>query len=277
MTSPAGSRRPPTTSAFRLLTPRLPGRRGPRDREVIGDEDAPAAARWRVRRAPARRRSPRRSRPAPALAPDPAAVLRGHRRVAGPLRLGLPAADPAPARARGGRPSDAAADRGELLQRATSCSRRPLLRGHRASPPPFCSSTRSTGPTTSSRPSCSRSSPTTRSPSPRSAPSPRVAPPVVVLTSNRTREVHDALKRAASTTGSTTPGSSARWRSSAPGSRTSRRRSPARWRAAVHAARRIGLPQAARRGRDHRVCRALGAGPRPTSTPSRRTPRSAPW
>ncbi|WP_246057110.1 AAA family ATPase [Nocardioides eburneiflavus] len=40
-------------------------------------------------------------------------------------------------------------------------------------------------------------------------------PPLVVLTSNRTRELHDALKRAASTTGSTTPGSSARWRSSA--------------------------------------------------------------
>ena len=37
------------------------------------------------------------------LAADPAAVLRGHRRQPGALRLGLPAADPAPARARGGR------------------------------------------------------------------------------------------------------------------------------------------------------------------------------
>ena len=58
-----------------------------------------------------------------------------------------------------------------------------------------CSSTRSTAPTTSSRPSCSRSSPTTRSPCPswaRSAPS---VPPMVVVTSNRTRDVHDALKR----------------------------------------------------------------------------------
>ena len=58
-----------------------------------------------------------------------------------------------------------------------------------------CSSTRSTGPTTSSRRSSSRSSPTTRSPSPswaRSAPSGR---PIVVVTSNRTRDVHDALKR----------------------------------------------------------------------------------
>ena len=56
-------------------------------------------------------------------------------------------------------------------------------------------STRSTGPTTSSRRSCSRSSPTTRSPCPSSARSAPTVPPVVVLTSNRTRDVHDALKR----------------------------------------------------------------------------------
>ena len=58
-----------------------------------------------------------------------------------------------------------------------------------------CSSTRSTGPTTSSRRSSSRSSPTTRSPCPSSAPSTPTGPPVVVVTSNRTRDVHDALKR----------------------------------------------------------------------------------
>ena len=58
-----------------------------------------------------------------------------------------------------------------------------------------CSSTRSTGPTTSSRRSCSRSCPTTRSPSPSSARSAPTVPPIVVITSNRTRDVHDALKR----------------------------------------------------------------------------------
>ena len=50
-------------------------------------------------------------------------------------------------------------------------------------------------PTTSSRRSCSSSCPTSRSRSPRSAPSSPSARPLVVLTSNRTRELHDALKR----------------------------------------------------------------------------------
>ena len=61
--------------------------------------------------------------------------------------------------------------------------------------PRCCSSTRSTAPTTSSRRSCSRSSPTTPSPCPSSAPSAPIVPPLVVVTSNRTRDVHDALKR----------------------------------------------------------------------------------
>ena len=74
--------------------------------------------------------------------------------------------------------------------------RRPLLQaleatdGGRRS----CSSTRSTGPTRSSRPSCSRSCPTSRSRSRRSArsgPSTAAGHPDL----NRTREVHDALKR----------------------------------------------------------------------------------
>ena len=71
---------------------------------------------------------------------------------------------------------------------------RPLLKAIETQPA-CCSSTRSTGPTTSSRRSCWRCSPTSRSPSPSSARSAPSAPPVVVLTSNRTREVHDALKR----------------------------------------------------------------------------------
>ena len=62
-------------------------------------------------------------------------------------------------------------------------------------PAPCCSSTRSTGRTTSSRRSCSRCSPSTRCRSPSWARSAPPSPPVVVLTSNRTREVHDALKR----------------------------------------------------------------------------------
>ena len=61
--------------------------------------------------------------------------------------------------------------------------------------PACCWSTRWTGPTTSSRRSCSRSCPTSRSRSRSSARSGRTTPPLVVLTSNRTREVHDALKR----------------------------------------------------------------------------------
>ena len=40
-------------------------------------------------------------------------------------------------------------------------------------------------------------------------------PPIVVLTSNRTRELHDALKRRCPTIGSAIPSWSARWRSSA--------------------------------------------------------------
>ena len=58
-----------------------------------------------------------------------------------------------------------------------------------------CSSTRSTAPTRSSRRTCSRSCPTSRSRCPRSARSAPSSPPRVILTSNRTREVHDALKR----------------------------------------------------------------------------------
>ena len=76
--------------------------------------------------------------------------------------------------------------------------KRPLLRaiahdGDRARR--SCSSTRSTAPTTSSRRSCSRSSPTARSRCPSSASSAPRCRRSSVLTSNRTRDVHDALKR----------------------------------------------------------------------------------
>jgi MoxR-like ATPase len=72
---------------------------------------------------------------------------------------------------------------------------RPLLRALRRGRGAVLLSTRSTAPTTSSRRSCWSCSPTSRSRSPSSAPSPRPSPPIVVLTSNRTRELSDALKR----------------------------------------------------------------------------------
>ena len=54
---------------------------------------------------------------------------------------------------------------------------------------------RSTGQTTSSRRSSSSSCPTSRSPSPRSARSRLHERPPVILTSNRTRSLHEALRR----------------------------------------------------------------------------------
>ena len=52
----------------------------------------------------------------------------------------------------------------------------------------------STAPTRTSRRSCSRCWPTRRSPS-RSSETAPTAPPAVILTSNRTRDLHDAIKR----------------------------------------------------------------------------------
>ena len=74
--------------------------------------------------------------------------------------------------------------------------RRPLLQALDATDglAPGSSPMRSIAPTRSSRPSCSSCSPTSRSPSgDRHGCAER--PPRVILTSNRTREVHDALKR----------------------------------------------------------------------------------
>ena len=53
----------------------------------------------------------------------------------------------------------------------------------------------STAPTRSSRAICSSCSPTSRSRSPEIGTIKAATPPVVVITSNRTRELHDALKR----------------------------------------------------------------------------------
>ena len=131
----------------------------------------------------------------------PPAVLRGHRRRARPSTSGTTPASCctcAPPRPReGGRRDDRRA-RGRALLRAlpreaaAAAGDRPDGRRARRR---CCSSTRSTAPTTSSRRSCSRSCPTTRSRCPSSARSAPTTPPIVVLTSNRTRDVHDALKR----------------------------------------------------------------------------------
>ncbi len=134
----------------------------------------------------------------PRPAAGPAAVLRGHRRHPGALRLGLPAADPAPAGPRGGRRRRQGRGASRRPRRActtpASCSPARCCRRCRTARR-CCWSTRSTAPTTSSRRSCSRCSRPTRSPSPSSAPCSAATPPIVVLTSNRTRELHDALKR----------------------------------------------------------------------------------
>ena len=172
---------------------RLPPRRGPRDVDLPGALVAAAAApRGRGRRRQDRGRQG--ARPLDRRRAGPAAVLRGHRRIAGRLRVGLLPPAPAPP---GGRGERRPGRRGRAVlgavprAPAAAAGDRPRRRSRRR----CCSSTRSTGPTTSSRRSSSRSSPTTRSRSPSSASCEASTPPVVILTSNRTRDVHDALKR----------------------------------------------------------------------------------
>ena len=156
------------------------------------DPGPAAAARGRARRRQDRGgqgAGPSARRPA-----DPAAVLRGADRQRGALRVELPAA--------------AARDPARRVAARDARRRRPVHRGVPAGTPDpegdparrpdrrrCCSSTRSTAPTTSSRRCCSSSSASRRSPSPSSAPSPPTRRPVVVLTSNRSRELHDALRR----------------------------------------------------------------------------------
>ena len=158
----------------------------------------PAAARGRGRRR--QDRGGQGARPLDRRRADPPAVLRGHRRQPGRLRVGLlpPAAAPAGRRGRrrGHRRRAPTSWRTSSTPSASSCAARccgpsTTARARRR----CCSSTRSTGPTTSSRPSCSRSCPTTRSRCPSWARSAPPTPPVVIITSNRTRDVHDALKR----------------------------------------------------------------------------------
>ena len=110
-----------------------------------------------------------------------AAVLRGHRRRPGGLRVGLLAPAAAPARGRGRAASEVVEDE---LYSERFLVRRPLLRAHRVRRRRHrrrcCSSTRSTAPTTSSRRSCSRSSPTTSITVPELGTFRAEVPPIVV-------------------------------------------------------------------------------------------------
>ena len=186
----------PAALAAALARHRLPRRRGAGHGGLPGPGDAPAAVPRGRGRASARPRSPRRWPRSPAGRADPAAVLRGPRGQPGALRLGLPAASCctcAPPRRRACRRDS----RRRWRRRSTtggSCSPGRCCRRWRTRPA-CCWSTRSTAPTTSSRRSCSRCWPTSRSPSRAGHDRAPTTPPLVVLTSNRTREVHDALKR----------------------------------------------------------------------------------
>ena len=128
---------------------------------------------------------------------DPAAVPRGHRRQPGPLRLGLRPPDPAPAH-----------DRGH--QGRATASTRPRSRS-RCSTSASCSPVRSCRRSGRARSCCSIDEidraddefeafllevlSTNQVTIPEYGTVTAATPPIVVLTSNRTREVHDALKR----------------------------------------------------------------------------------
>ena len=170
-------------------------------------------------------------------AADPAAVLRGHRRDPGPLRLGLPAPDPPRAGARGGRGRRRAtcARSSRACSTSASSSPGPVLRALRDAP---------------ARAAHRRDRPGRRRV--RGLPArgaldlagdhPRArhrhaqpCPPVVVLTSNRTRELHDALKRRCLYHWLDHPGIAARARDRRAAARPrSRPRSPSRSSRAVH-------------------------------------------
>ena len=159
-------------------------------------------------------------------AADPAAVLRGHRRHPGALRLGLPAADPAPARARGGRRRGTDVEEAEKsLYDERFLLARPVLQALRQSPAvllvdevdraddefeAFLLEVLSTYQVTHPRARHGQS-PRRR----RSWCSPPTGPASCTTPSSG----------AASTTGSSTPVSSARWRSSGAG----RPRCPSSW------------------------------------------------
>ena len=125
------------------------------------------------------------------------AVLRGPGRQPRAVRVGLRAAAPRTAHARRGPRARSSERAARALQRGVS-HQAAAAAGHRsaahASGRP-ARSTRSIAPTRSSKGSSSSCSRSFRSRFPSSARVRAAEPPLVILTSNRTREVHDALKR----------------------------------------------------------------------------------
>ena len=168
--------------------------------------------------------------PGPRGTPDPAAVPRGNRRLAGAVRLGLPTSAPAPAGHRGlldGRLDADAAEQSLYTERFLLA--RPLLRALRSTPcvllvdeidraddefEAFLLEVLGEYAVTIPEFGEVRA---------------KIAP-LVVLTSNRTREVHDALKRRCLYHWLEHPASPARSRSSGAGCRRSATGSPRRWR-----------------------------------------------
>ncbi len=128
----------------------------------------------------------------------PPAVLRRPRHHPRGVRVGLRAAAARAAHPRGGR--DAWIERRHApraVQRRLP-DQAPAPPGDRPGHGPVrrcCSSTKSIAPTRSSKDICSSCSRSSRSRSPSWAPCAPAEPPLVILTSNRTRDVHDALKR----------------------------------------------------------------------------------
>ena len=133
---PPRTRSPAPADVARLLgDDRLPRRRRPGHRRL--PRPGACSARCCSRASPAPARPPRRgARRGARTAADPAAVLRGHRRHPGPLRLGLPAPDPAPADPRGrsaaGRPTSRRPRRASTT--SGSCSRARCCAALRESP-----------------------------------------------------------------------------------------------------------------------------------------------
>ena len=155
---------------------------------LAADARAAAAARGRGRggqdggRARAGRRDGR--------APDPAAVPRGHRPPPRRLRLGLPAPAAGDPRRRGRRRRRASCSASEFLLR------RPLLEALEADGAGRAADRRGRPRRRRVRGVPARvPGRLRRSRSPSWGRSPRAQRPLVVLTSNRTRELHDALKR----------------------------------------------------------------------------------
>ena len=124
----------------------------------------------------------------------PAAVLRGHRRRPGASTSGTTPGSCSICGRSKRRPRHGAT-RTSSTTSASLCAARYSRRSRHDASPPVLLIDEIDRADDDSRRFCSRSSPSRRSPCPSSARSAPTVPPIVVLTSNRTRDVHDALKR----------------------------------------------------------------------------------